>query len=233
MATEHIVLESDVREVPTLHGARKVHADVEVRSRLRRRFLQLRLIDYYYLSVRSRSSFAELEYVLDLRFADASPGLSRHVAWRWVTASLLLAAVVCGIAARIASSAAPWRQHEWLGLGAAVLAIWAVTTLIAAYRTTATVRLQSAHGRARLLEFTGSIADWRALRQFTARLAAHVRLAAAARRPARGDHLRDELREHQRLRDIGVLTAEDYEASKLLILAQHSHPARARGKRPS
>ena len=70
--SEHILLESDEREVPALGSARKTHAQVEVTSRLRRCVLQLEIIDYYYLSVRSRSPSGELGYVLDLRFVAAS-----------------------------------------------------------------------------------------------------------------------------------------------------------------
>src|SRR5437879_13673444 len=44
--SEHILLESDEREVPALGSARKTHAQVEVTSRLRRCVLQLEIIDY-------------------------------------------------------------------------------------------------------------------------------------------------------------------------------------------
>jgi hypothetical protein len=53
--TEHILLESDSRPVPDLRDARRVHARIEFRSPLRRRVLQLEIIDYYYLSIRSHS----------------------------------------------------------------------------------------------------------------------------------------------------------------------------------
>lgn len=85
--TEHVLLESDFRQVPDLRDARTVHARIEFRSRLRRRVLQLEIIDYYYLSVRSHSRSILLEYVLDLRFVDA-PRRLRHIAWRWITFSL-------------------------------------------------------------------------------------------------------------------------------------------------
>ncbi len=219
--TEHIVLESDAREVPNPRAARRVHADLEVRCRLRRRVLQLRVIDYYYLAVRSRARAAELEYVLDLRFVEGVPQLSTHVAWRWITAALVLLALATGMGVWIGSSATPWWKHEALGLCAAVAVAWALTTLIAAYRTTETVSLLSKHGGARLLDFTGGVGTLRAVRRFMPKLAAHLRLAAAARRPTKADQLRDEMREHQRLRKLGVLAAEDYEASKARILAQH------------
>jgi hypothetical protein len=228
--SEHILLESDEREVPALRNARKTHAQVEVRSRLRRRVLRLEIIDYYYLSVRSLSRSGEFEYVLDLRFVAPPPRVSRHVARRWITASLVLLALATGVAAWIGSSATPWSQHGWLRVCAAVAGIWVLATLIAAYRTTETVRLHSTHGAARLLEFTGGLGTFRTLRPFLAKLVAHIRLALAARRPARAEHLRDEMREHSRLREIGVLSAEEYEAAKVRILARHAPTTSARAK---
>ena len=111
--TEHVLLESDFRQVPDLQDARTVHARIEFRSRLRRHLLQLEIIDYYYLSVRSHSRSIPLEYVLDLRFVDA-PRRLRHIAWRWITFSLLLIALALVIASQIDSSATPWWQHDWL-----------------------------------------------------------------------------------------------------------------------
>jgi hypothetical protein len=229
--SEHILLESDEREVPALRNARKTHAQVEGRSRLRRRVLRLEIIDYYYLSVRSLSRSVELEYVLDLRFVAAPPRVSRHVAWRWINASLVLLALATGMAAWIGSSAAPWSQHGSLRVCAAVIGIWVLVTLIAAYRTTETVRLYSVHGAARLLEFTGGLGTFRALRPFLAKLVAHTRLALRARRRSRAEHLRDEMREHSRLREIGVLSDEEYESAKVRILAHHV-PATSTRARP-
>ena len=230
--TEHILLESDVREVPAPQDARRSHAQIEVRSRLRRRILQLEIIDYYYLAVRWRSRSTPPEYVLDLRFVDTPPRLSRRIAWRWIGASLLSMALAAGIAARIGASATPWWRHEWLALCASVTAIGVVVTLVGAYRTTETLRLLSIDGGARLLEFTGGVGTIRVLRRFMAKLAAHIQLAAAARRPTKSEHLRDEMREHTRLKEIGLLSDAEYEASKARILAHHAPATRPRA-RPS
>src|SRR5258706_7887287 len=86
--TEHILLESDFREVPGLQDARTVHARIEFRSRIRRRVLRLEIFDYYYLAVRSRSRSILLEYVLDLRFVDG-PRRFMHNPSRLITLSLL------------------------------------------------------------------------------------------------------------------------------------------------
>jgi hypothetical protein len=218
-ATEHILLETDLRHVPELREARKSHARIELRSRLRRRVLQLTIIDYYYLSVCSHSRARSLEFSLDLRFVH-TPRLSRHIAWRWLSASLGLI-VTAALAVNHAAGPPWWRLH-WLSVCGALALAAGAATLVCLYRTTESVRLFSTYGAARLLEFTGGLGTLRALRPFLAKLAAHTQLASTARRRTKAEHLRDEMREHQRLRETGVLSASEYEASKARILAQHA-----------
>jgi hypothetical protein len=218
-ATEHILLETELRQVPDLREARKSHARVELRGRLRGHLLRLEIIDYYYLSVCTRTRSRQLEFSLDLRFVRA-PQLSRHIAWKWLAASVALIVVPVAIATAIRSSG--WWQEQWLPACIAVAVGWAGATLVCLYRTTETLRLSSTYGGARLLEFTGALGTFRAMRPFVAKLAAHIRLASGARRRAKAEHLRDEMREHLRLKEIGVLSVSDYEASKARILAQHA-----------
>ena len=229
---EHILLESDDRDVPDLQHPRTVHARLVLRSRLRKRVVLLEIIDYYYLSIRSRSPTNLLEYVLDLRFVD-SPRRSRHVAWRWIIASLLLIALPSAVAARIDYSATSWWQHHWPAVCVSVIGAWILAMLVATYRTTETVVLFSVSGAARLLEFTGGLGTFRVARLFIAKLSAHIRLASGARRRTKAEHLRDEMREHLRLKEIGVLSAQEYEASKARILKQHSPAKTAPAARAS
>jgi hypothetical protein len=225
---ETIVLESDLREVPDLRAARKVHARIAFRSRLRRRFMQLEIIDYYYLAVRSRSRSTSLEYVLDLRFVDI-PRVSRHISWGWIAVSFVLTSLAYAMMHLGASAPPLWRRH-WLAVCAAVIGAWAVATLMAVYRTTETVRLFSTGGAAKLLEYTGELGTLRGVPRFMTKVAAHVRIATAARRSTKGEHLRDEMREHARLKELGVLCGPEYESAKARILGRHS--AAARSNRP-
>ena len=141
-----------------------------------------------------------------------------------MAASLVLFVVPALIVSAIHASA--WWRQEWLPVSLTLAAAWAGATFVCVYRTTETLSLVSTCGAARLLEFTGGPGTFRALRPFAARLTAHIRLASAARRRTKAEHLRDEMREHQRLRELGVLSVSDYEASKARILGQH-----ARGRR--
>ena len=224
-AAEYILLESEFRNVPDLRAPRKVHARVAFRSRLRRRVVELEIIDYYYLSVRSHSRSATLEYVLDLRFV-GTPRVSRHISWRWITASLLLTSVACAMV-RFGPATPQWWQRYGVTVLAVVTGGWAVATLVAVYRTTETVRLFSTDGAARLLECTGGLGTLRRLRRFMAKVAAHVRLAGTDRRSTKAAHLRDAMREHARLRELGVLCEPEYESAKARILGRHFGPPRS------
>ena len=221
--SEEILLESDEQHtVPHPRGPRRRHARVDVPDRIRRRVLRLEIIDYFYLTVRvQRSQSVLAEYVLDLRFVDPSVRRSRHIATRWLVATLVLVALAVAFGLRVQGSAAP---GNWLVacLIASTLAIAA--GFVCAYRTTETLAVFSIHGRARLFEHTGMLGLSRALRPFLVKLSAHVRLAVAARRPSKALHLRDEMREHARLHETGVLSKLEYEAGKARILAQHAPP---------
>jgi hypothetical protein len=219
-SSEHILLESDEREIPNPRTSRRRHASIVLRSRLRRRSLDLELIDYYFLVVRQhRGQSFVAEYVLDLRFVAPSLQFVRRVAWRWGLATLVLGGLAVAVALRIDTSASP---GEWLKACAAVSGMTLVASIVFSYRTIETVRLFSAHGRARLLEFTSGVGAIRALQPFAVKLAAHIRIAEEARRSLRSEHLRDEMREHFRLHQTGVLSTEEYENSKGRILAGHT-----------
>ena len=220
-AIEHIVLEAETPEVPQLRSRRRVHASLGCRSRLRRRSLHLSIIDYFYLGIRvGQSGAAAREYVLDLRFVDPSFALTRHIPWRCIWTALALTAAGAGAmwyavetASRPRLLAAEFSATLFVGATLAYLAV--------AVRLVETVALHSLHGRVAVLEYRGGAGTLRRIRPFMLKLGAHVRLAAAARRSTRVEHLRAELREHYRLKEAGVLAGEAYDAGKARILAQH------------
>lgn len=226
--SEHILLESEVRDVPGRDHARITHAVLECNSRLRRHRLELAIIDYYYLAVRTRRSGSMRDYVLDLRFADRSMRTMRHIPWKWMLVTLALAsASAFGFRQAISATAPGWWQHRLL-LCAITLGLTASSGLVCAWRMTETVALRSAHGGATLLEFTGGLGTLRSSRKFRRKLTAHIQLAVVDRKAAKAKHLRDEMREHFRLKEAGALSQEQYEASKVQILAQHTAVRRAR-----
>ena len=221
-AAEHIVLESDVREIPHFRSQRRVHATLQCRSRLQRRRLNLSIIEYYYLGVcLVQSAAAPQEYVLDLRFVDPCFALTRRVPWRCIWAALGLTAAAAAATLWFAAETAAPRRHLAALISAALVAAAVLAWVAVAARLVETVAVYSLHGRAAVLEYRGSAGTLRRARPFMKKLAAHVQLAVAARRATMAEHLRDELREHYRLKEAGVLAGEIYEACKKRILARH------------
>lgn len=186
------------------------------------RRLELAIIDYSYLAVRTARSGSVRDYVLDLRFIDRSIRATRHIPWKCILVTLALgSAAVFSVREVVSSTALWWWQHRLL-LCAAALGSTACSGVVCAWRTTETLSLRSVHGGATLLEFTGGLGTLRSSRKFAKKLAAHIQFTVADRRATRAEHLRDEMREHFRLKEAGVLSQEQYESSKAHILAQHA-----------
>ena len=216
---EHILLESDERDVPTLEKSRRIHARIVLPGDRWRPALELTLIDYFFLAVRTACA-RSAGYVVDLRHVDPAVRLTRQIPWSWIAvAAVFLLLAIFGVRG-IAASTAPWWLHEWLSATVAFFAIAAAAMYAAVHRTAETLTLFSAHGRAKLLCHAGGPGTLRAFCSFLPRLEAHLRIAGARRR-SRADHLRDEMREHFRLKEAGVLSEADYEAAKRRILATH------------
>jgi len=184
--------------------------------------LELAIIDYCYLAVRTRRSGSVRDYVLDLRFIDRSIRATRHIPWKCILVTLTLGGAAAFSIRQVVSSTAPWGWHFRLLLCAATLGLTACSGLVCAWRTAETLSLRSLHGGATLLEFTGGLGTLRSSREFVQKLAAHIQFAIADRRTTRAEHLRDEMREHFRLKEAGVLSQEQYDTCKTRILAQHA-----------
>lgn len=222
---ERVVLESDdstAEPVPDFNAVRRVQSHVKLHSRLRGGRLSLEVFNYRYLAVHLKRRWsAPVAFVADLRFIDGNLERQRRIPKRWwqVTAGLsALCAIATGLFAR---TEAPWWNNAWFAPLALLCAGTASVALLSAWFTTETVSFRTRSGRARLLEFTGGLGTFRALRVFETKLAAHIRHAIAASGRVKAQQLRDEMREHQRLREQGILTEQDYEESKGRILRSH------------
>ena len=88
-------------------------------------------------------------------------------------------------------------------------------------RTTESLEFVSMHGGATLVSVTGGIGSARAGKKFFIELIKSINAAKAARPQERPQLLRDEMREHHRLRELGVLSEEQYEAEQGADPRQH------------
>jgi hypothetical protein len=144
-----------------------------------------------------------------------------HIAWGCGLAGLAAgAAAVVLRRPEILPGGIAWPRLEWPGaLALAVVAAGLVA--LAVYRSYGSIRFLSAHGRVTLVEFTGRLGCPRDAAAFGDVLSRRVADARARAPQSRQQFLRDELREHRRLFEEGVLAGPAYEAGKQRILKAH------------
>jgi hypothetical protein len=220
---EHISLESEP-EIPTppRPGRRKVRSTYSLRSRLRGCETQISILEDHYLSVRTvRPRAAVKSYEIDLRFANAKPVLIRHVSWFWLALAVSLA-LLGGLALWLLW---PSTRSGWLDPIVHVALATEAAAFGAAFmflrRTMESLQFTSAHGAVTLVSVTGGIGSARGGKAFFVDLIKSINAAKTARPQSRPQFLRDEMREHHRLRELGVLSEDQYEAAKARILAAH------------
>jgi hypothetical protein len=201
---------------------RKVRCDYALESKLRGCVTKLALLEDHFLSVQMvRPDIEPKKYEFDLRFANAKPVIVRHIAWFWLALAVSLVAL---------ATTALWML--WPQTGAAWIAaapLTAIAALLASAgsvvmflrRTTESLEFLSVHGQVSLVGVTGAIGSTRDGKRFFVELIKSIGAAKTARAQPPQQFLRDEMREHHRLRELGALSEAQYEASKSRILASH------------
>jgi hypothetical protein len=219
---EHICLESEESTIPAASRVIRRGPSIVLASRLRGCETELALCQDNRLAVRlHRRRQPPQAYVVDLRFVDNKLVIKRRVAWRSWLACAGLAALVAASQPGTAAFADPaWLQVS--GKTSTVMLLLAVCSgLLGLYLTRETIELRSIHGRTRLVEITGNLGCSKAARSFLDRLVQRIDAVRAETPQSKPHFLRDEMREHRRLWDAGVLSDAGYEASKRRILQAH------------
>jgi hypothetical protein len=223
--TEHISMETSADDgllASPVQRRRKVRSTYALRSKLRGCETEISLLEDYFLSVHSvRPDTPPTKYEVDLRFANAKPELVRHVAWFWLAVAVSFTLLAFGALWSLWPIAmADLTKPVPLTAIAALLAA-AGAALMFLRRTTESLEFTSVHGGVTLVSVTGGIGSARDGRKFFVELIKSINAAKTARQQQRAQFLRDEMREHSRLRELGVLTQEQYEMSKGRILGSH------------
>jgi len=222
-AVEHITLDggADPGAAPADGGHRPTLRRHAIAGRQDGCQTELSILEGHYLRVRDVGPRNEPRvYQFDLRFADPAP-----VRVRRMPRALLLAAT--GLAASgLGALVAAWPALR-TALGPVLTGglIAAVTGIVAVYVclrwTRESLQLRSAYGSAVLVSVTGRLGSARGHHPVFAEVSRSVLAARNARPQDKPQFLRDAMREHYRLRKLGVLSEENYEAAKAAILAAH------------
>ena len=220
---EHIHIEAEPGTVaaPTPNRRRKVRSSYALKSRLRGCETEVAILEDHFVSVRAvRPDALVRKYEVDLRFANPKPVRVRSISWFWLALAACMALLAAG---------GLWATSAEVGRWSSAILITALVTLAASIgatvmflrRTIESLEFVSMHGGATLLSVVGGIGSARAGKHFFVELIRNINAAKTARPQERPQLLRDEMREHHRLRELGVITEQQYEQSKARILASH------------
>jgi hypothetical protein len=220
---EHIHIEAEPGTVaaPAALRRRKVRTSYVLKSKLRGCETEVAIHDDHFAAVRTVRPDAEpRKYEVDLRFASPKPLRVRSISWFWLTLAASLALLATGGIWSTWGDAARWSSPVFLVALVTLLAA-AGATILFLRRTVEALEFVSVHGGATLVSVVGGIGSARAGKRFFIELIRSINAAKAERPQELPQFLRDEMREHHRLRELGVLSEQQYEQSKARILASH------------
>jgi hypothetical protein len=219
---EHIAIEGEPRHfVETLKQPHRIaRSHYRLASVLHGCSTELSILEGNYLRVHSvRLRGKTRKYQFDLRYANPRPVRVRRISWTWLAVFIVLFAAAIGSTAAMLSDT-PALRVPMIAAVAAVCASF-VALLLLLRRTTESLEFRSEHGLATLVEVTGGLGSTRRGKQFFVELIKSINAAKLERPQPRQQFLRDEMREHRRLSELGVFSQRVYEQSKARILAQH------------
>jgi hypothetical protein len=220
---EHIHIEAEPGTVaaPTPHRRRKVRSSYLLKSRLRGCETEVSILEDHFIAVRTvRPDAQPRKYEVDLRFANPKPVRVRSISWFWLMLAASMGLLAAGGLLATWTDAGRWSSPIFLSALVTLLAAGGATIMFLR-RTVESLEFVSMHGGATLLSVVGGIGSARAGKRFFVELIKSILAAKAERQQGRQQLLRDEMREHHRLRELGVLTEQQYEQSKARILASH------------
>ncbi|MGH8176217.1 MAG: hypothetical protein ACREV5_08160 [Steroidobacter sp.] len=221
---EHISIEAEPEgyNAPARQPHRITRHTYTLASSLRGCVTELAILDGHFLGVHSvRPDSEARRYQFDLRYANPKPVRVRRVSWTWLIVAIGLALMGAGAAASAwRSDAASWLSVGAIG-GTVALCTSVLAVLLFLRRTTESLEFRSAHGEVALVSVAGGIGSARGGKKFFVELIKNINAAKLARPQQKQQLLRDEMREHHRLKELGVLTEQQYEESKARILGAH------------
>jgi hypothetical protein len=227
---EHLVLETGVHERLQLENEppldeRRLTVERNIELNDRARGIETKMVIYRegVLRVRQKQRKKELKsHLLLLRYLDPVPSASEHRATR-----VLYGAGACaGVAALafVLAQFAPARSVA-LPLGIVALTAGLVAGVLAAYLSHRRVTFYTLHGRSAAIDLKAGFGYRRRLRAMLPTLSAAITQAAAAVSDDTATFLREEMREHYRLRSEGILTTEACTEGTGRILARFDESA--------
>jgi hypothetical protein len=194
ITAEHVVLDSGGDEAPDEERSTVLRQSIKLKNPIQRTRIELRIFKDGFMSVlEHQGKRRRPERVIDLKYLDAAPKLSRYIAMK--TAKL------AGI---LAASTVIWSVLAIVGLWSAVTGVLACVSLVAtgiavrryALKTRDTIEFQTRTGRATVLSLVASIGSQQSYRAAVPTIVAAIRHANGKLDGDTTVRLRAEVREH-------------------------------------
>ncbi len=221
---EEIQLTASV--VPTEDSAPEARA-VQIRFDLVQRnpgrgiYRQFAICDDECLHILEQVGRQKRRYRVNLAFLDAEPQKQFIIARLWIylaTAALCVTLVLTLLSPTTVGSELPIP----LAPTAIVAGAFSIVFLLAfIYKSRLRLCYRTRHGELELAELLWGRPSRRRYHDFVARLSGAIRDAQRGYTGSLANALAEELREHRRLQEIGVISSAAYEAAKQRILSSH------------
>lgn len=216
-AYEYVYLTSDELEevVPATIDATLKQSSTDIRS-------SIRIFNGSYLGVRREGHRREPgDYWINLAFLDPRPTRRADRFWS-ISCALFAAVTACTLAVIYLQAVTMPGTALTVTVGALSSAALASGILAIRHYGSKLIFL-TRHGRAPVLWLSVNKPDRRRVREFIRAIHAAIARATADRADLpRGHLLRDEMREHRRLQNAGVLDERQFQIARRLILEAHN-----------
>lgn len=217
IASEHVLLESNL-PIDASERSQTIKQRFSLRNRILKIDTDFALFDDDFIGVReTRGAQIRSEHAVDLRYLDARPVVSRHIAKGMLrtAGALAVVALTAGLPAYLAILPGASISVSSVSGVAAIVAFWLFLV-----RSEERIAFRTRHGRVIVLGMLASFGCIRAARKHARKLTRLITEAQRRSQLDKQDSLRAEVREHYRLAETGRLSREARMAAIRRILAR-------------
>jgi len=206
----------------------EINFEFEQKSKLRGKYRKLTVFngDYCFQAIKNRHK-RKYKYRVALAYLDPRPVRERHIAWKWLYATLGLSLMVAITVYSVWF--ANWLNPSTYLLELIVIEISAtlICLLLFMHKSYDKIFFESQYGRVKLIELLNRYPNKKAFRNFISQFILQIKQSAKNKAYLQSSFLAQELVELRRLQDETVLSKEEYEHAKMAILKHEGFQAKA------
>jgi hypothetical protein len=211
-SVEHICLSAEGEENATQERVTNLQFDQQ--SRLHRSETRFTVFNDHYMAVETSGPGKKtLRYEFDLSFLASQPKRVRKIDWLSCALAfmLLFAAITTGLMVNTGITAMTL---------AVILAGFALSLVLAIYRSRDNIIFVTKHGRLPLLVLLNRNPTPAGLKAFVSDITRRIQ-NTRKNWSSKSEYLSAELRQHRRLQEVDILSKKEYEVIKQRILGKH------------